>query len=216
MPRACRRGAFLYHYYKTPFTMQAPVANETLQNLLQDLGIDPAHTSPALTSLAAANSKYLKDLRLNVSTTLASQNMSRKEAYLLALSVASTEKHSILISAFEKLALKEGVTAEEISETHGCASLLSLNNVFYRFRHYMHGNEYYNKQPAGMRMSLMMNPAMGKGMFELMSLVISAINGCEKCVVSHEHSVKQHGASEQRIYDAIRLGAVIRGLCVTM
>jgi alkyl hydroperoxide reductase subunit D len=196
--------------------MEAPVVNETLQNLLQDLGIDPAYTSPGLTSLAAVNNRYIKDLKLNVSTTLGSSNLAKKEAYLLALSVAATEKHTILIAAFEALATREGATAEEIAETHGCASLLSLNNVFYRFRHYMHDNEYYNKQPAGLRMSLMMNPAMGKGLFELMSLVISAVNGCEKCVVSHEHSVKEQGASEQRIYDAIRLGAVIRGLCVAM
>ena len=196
--------------------METPAVNETLLNLLQDLGIDPSFTSNSLVSLAAVNSRYIKDLKLNVSATLGSSNLTRKEAYLLALSVAVNEKHVILITAFENLALKEGATAEEIAETHGCASLLSLNNVFYRFRHYMHDNEYYNKQPAGLRMSLMMNPAMGKGLFELMSLVVSAINGCEKCVVSHEHSVKEQGASEQRIYDAIRLGAVIRGLCVAM
>ncbi len=196
--------------------METPVVNETLQTLLHDLGIDPAYTSQALTSLAATSNRYLKDMRLNVSTTLASAHLTRKEAYLLALAVASTEKHSVLIGAFERLATREGATPDEIAETHGCASLLSLNNVFYRFRHYMHGNEYYNKQPAGLRMSLMMNPAMGKGLFELMSLVISAINGCEKCVVSHEHSVKEQGASESRIYDAIRLGAVMRGLCVAL
>ncbi len=196
--------------------METPVVNETLQNLLQDLGIDPSYTSSSLASLAAVNNRYIKDLKLNVSTTLASSNLTRKEAYLLALSVAVTEKHGVLITAFENLAAKEGATAEEIAETHGCASLLSLNNVFYRFRHYMGDNEFYNKQPAGLRMSLMMSPAMGKGLFELMSLVISAVNGCEKCVVSHERSVKEHNASEPRIYDAIRLGAVIRGLCVAM
>ena len=65
-------------------------------------------------------------------------------------------------------------------------------------------------------MSVMMNPAMGKGLFELMSLVISAVNGCEQCVVSHEHSVKEQGADEPRIYDAIRLGAVIKGLCTAV
>ncbi len=196
--------------------MDTPVVNETLQTLLQDLGIDPSFTSPALRSLAGTNNRYLKDLRLNVSTTLGSNQLSRKEAYLLALSVASIEKHETLINAFEALAIKHGATADEIAETHGCASLLSLNNVFYRFRHYMHGHEFYNKQAAGLRMSLMMNPAMGKGLFELMSLVVSAVNGCERCVTSHEHSVKETGASEQKIYDAIRLGAVIRGLCVVM
>ena len=196
--------------------METPPVNETLLNLFRDLGIDPSFTSPGIVSLSAVNNRYIKDLKLNVSTTLGSSNFTRKEAYLLALSVAANEKHNTLIAAFENLATKEGATAEDIAETHGCASLLSLNNVFYRFRHYMNGNEYYNKQPAGLRMSLMMNPAMGKALFELMSLVVSAINGCEKCVFSHEHSVKEQGASEQRIYDAIRLGAVIRSLCVAM
>jgi lipoyl-dependent peroxiredoxin subunit D len=193
-----------------------PISNETVANLLQDLGIDAEYTSKSLVSLAEANSRYIKDLKLNVSSTLGSNNMSRKEAYLLALAVAVNEKHSVLITAFENLAKKEGATSEEIAETHGCASIMAVNNIFYRFRHFAHDNEYYNKQPAGLRMSLMMNPAMGKGLFELMSLVLSAVNGCERCVVSHERSVKEQGADEPRIYDAVRLGAVIRGLCVAL
>ena len=196
--------------------MDTPIVNETLTGLLTDLGIDPSFSSPSLESLATANSRYLKDLKLNVSGVLGSSNLTRKEAYLLALSVAVNEKHNTLIAAFEALAIKQEASPEEIAETHACASLLSLNNVFYRFRHFMHDVEFYNKQPAGLRMSVMMNPVMGKGLFELMSLVISAVNGCERCVTSHEHSVKEQGADEPRIYDAIRLGAVIRGLCVAM
>jgi alkyl hydroperoxide reductase subunit D len=196
--------------------MDTPITNETILNLFQDLGIDPAHNSAGLKALIAGNSRYLKDLKLNVSSVLASTTLSRKEAYLLALAVVVNERHDVLISAFERLSEKAGASAEELAETHACASLMSVNNVFYRFRHYMHDVEFYNKQPAGLRMSAMMNPAMGKGLFELMSLVISAVNGCERCVTSHEHSVKEAGADEPRIYDAIRLGAVIKGLCTTL
>ena len=190
--------------------------NETLASLLQDLGLDPAHSSASLASLANANSRYLKDLKLNVSTTLASKHLARKEAYLLALSVTVSQKHEELTAAFERLAAQEGATPEEIGETHACASIMGVNNIFYRFRHYMHDVEFYNKQPAGLRMSVLMNPSMGKPLFELMSLVVSAVNGCEKCVIAHEHSVKELGAGEPRIYDAIRLGAVIKGLCTAM
>jgi lipoyl-dependent peroxiredoxin subunit D len=196
--------------------MDMLINNETVAGLLQDLGMDPLHTSASLASLAAANSRYLKDLKLNVSSFLGSKNLTRKEANLLALAVAVNQKHKELTVAFESLAKKEGATDEEIGETHACASIMGVNNIFYRFRHYMHDVEYYNKQPAGLRMSVLMNPAMGKGLFELMSLVVSAVNGCERCVVSHEHSVKEHGADEPRIYDAIRLGAVIKGLCTAM
>jgi lipoyl-dependent peroxiredoxin subunit D len=192
--------------------METPITNETVVNLFNDLGIDIAHTSPGLASLAGVNSRYLRDLKLNVSAALGSVHMTRKEAYLLALAVAVNEKNEVLIAAFEQLAAKEVASAEEIAETHACASIMGVNNIFYRFKHYLHDTEYYNRQPAGLRMSIMMNPVMGKGLFELMSLVVSAVNGCERCVISHEHSVKEHGADEPRIYDAVRLGAVIKGL----
>ena len=196
--------------------MEIQLTNETVASLLQDLGIDAAYASHSLNSLAATNSRYLRDLKLNVSTTLGSTNFSRKEAYLLALAVAINEKNSTLVTAFENHANKEGATDEEIAETHGCVSLMNANNVFYRFRHFMPHVEYYNKQPAGLRMSLMMNPIMGKGLFELMSLMISAVNGCEQCVTSHEHSVKEQGAGEPRIYDAIRLASAIKSLCIVI
>ncbi|WP_207799040.1 carboxymuconolactone decarboxylase family protein [Taibaiella soli] len=193
-----------------------PIQNETVQNMLNDLGIDVSINSISLEKLAAADSRFIKDLKLNVSTTLNSTNLNKKEAYLLALSVAVNEKHTILIDAFDALARKEGATDAEIAETHACTALMNTNNVFYRFRHYMHNVDFYNNQPAGLRMSIMMNPVLGKEFFELMSLAVSALNGCERCVTSHEASVKQHGASEQRIYDAIRLVAVIKSLAVIL
>ena len=76
--------------------------------------------------------------------------------------------------------------------------------------------EYYNTAPAGIRMSIMMNPVLGKEFFELASLTVSAINGCQMCVVSHEQSVKNHGATEARILDAIRLTAIIKSLIVLL
>ena len=190
------------------------IQNETVATMLADLHLQATHTSPSLRALAATDSRALRDLKLNVSSVLGSSNMSRKESSLLALSVAINEKNESLIAAFDSTARKEGATDPEISETHACVAVMSANNVFYRFRHYMEGNEFYEKTPAGLRMSVMMNPVMGKELFELMSLVVSAVNGCERCVTSHEASVKNHGASEPRIYDAMRLAAVIRSLCI--
>ncbi len=188
--------------------------NETLANFFAELGIEPTHSSLSLQRLAAVDSRYIRDLKLNVSAVLNSSNISRKDALLLALSVAVNEKHQTLISAFEQKARDEGASDAELAEVHACAGVMNVNNVFYRFRHYMDGVDYYENTPAGIRMSVMMNPVMGKELFELMSLVVSALNGCERCVASHENSVKQHGATEPRIYDAIRLAGVIKSLCV--
>lgn len=190
--------------------------NETIQNLFADLNIPADYKSESLEKLAAVDSRYLKDLKLNVGAVLKSTNINKKEACLLALSVAVNEKSAVLVSAFETLARKEEASDAEIAEIHACTSLMNTNNIFYRFRHYLPQNQYYNNTPAGLRMSIMMSPVLGKEFFELTSLVVSALNGCELCVTSHEASVKQHGATEARIYDAIRLGAVIKSLVVVL
>ncbi|HET8573036.1 MAG TPA: carboxymuconolactone decarboxylase family protein [Edaphocola sp.] len=189
--------------------------NETIQSLFEFLQITD-YQSKNLEKLAETDSKYLRDLKLNVSTVLKSKNLEAKEARLLALAAAVTDRHAALVDAFERMALAEGATGEEIAEVHACASLMSTNNVFYRFRHYLKGNEYYNKTPAGLRMSIMMNPVTGKAFFELMSLAISALNNCEMCIRSHEHSVRQHEVPEATVFDAIRLVAVIRSLIVAL
>jgi alkyl hydroperoxide reductase subunit D len=190
--------------------------NETIQSLYSELLVPEGYSSKALDTLGQAQSRYLKDLKLNVSAVLKRNTMSPKEAYLLALAVAVNERSEVLKTAFEALARQEGADDALIAEVMSCVSLMNANNVLYRFRHYMPDNEYYNNTPAGMRMSIMMSPVSGKEFFELMSLMVSALNGCERCVTSHEASVKQHGADEARIYDAIRLAAVIKSLCVLM
>jgi alkyl hydroperoxide reductase subunit D len=42
-----------------------------------------------------------------------------------------------------------------------------------------------------------------------MSLAISAVNGCEMCVKAHENSLIELGSKEERIFEAVRLAAVI-------
>jgi alkyl hydroperoxide reductase subunit D len=189
--------------------------NEKALSLLNELQLNPLIDSISINKLAAVDSRTLSDIKLNFNSVMGSNNFtSKKESYLLALSVAINEKHTALMQAFEQGAINAGATEAEIAETHACVSVMVTNNIFYRFRHFMHGTEFYQNHPAGMRMSVMMNPVLGKEFFELMSLVLSAVNGCERCVTSHEASVKQHGASEPRIYDAMRLAAVIKSICV--
>ena len=184
---------------------------ETKTDLFNDLRIDNSSEFSNLESMIKGETRYLRDLRINLKNTINSDNLKIKEAYLIALAVAVNEKNNILIDSFTELAVENKASDAEIAETVACASMLAVNNVFYRFRHFMK-SETYNNIPAGIKMNVMMNPVLGKELFELMSLVISAVNGCEQCVVSHEASVRKAGATEARIFDAIRLASVVRGL----
>jgi len=191
--------------------MEHIIKHETVINLFNDLDIDLDAVSHHFQHLINVDARYIRDLKINVGNALKSQHLAPKESYLLAYATAVNENCQPLMGAFEGRARAEGATDEEIAEVVSGVSLMKTNNVFYRFRHFMHDNTFYQNQPAGIKMTLMMNPVLGKEFFELLSLVVSALNGCELCVTSHEASVKQHGASESRIFDAVKLGAVIKG-----
>lgn len=183
--------------------------------LLTEIGLTEENITGQLRVLAQTDSRYLKDLKINVTNSLNAGTFTKKEAYLLAYAVAVNEKNEVLQKAFSAFAEKEGALDKELAEIISCTSLLNANNVYYRFRHFMH-DEFYNNTQAGIRMSIMANPLLGKEFFELVSLAVSALNGCELCVTSHEKTLIGHGTAKQRIHDAIRLTAVIKSLAVLL
>jgi alkyl hydroperoxide reductase subunit D len=192
--------------------MENTIINETLEGLLNTINYT-SDAPQALVDMGHIEARYLKDLKINVGNALKYESLSEKESALLALSVAINEKTKTLENALIEKAKSAGASQEEILETFACVSLLNVNNVFYRFRHFTK-KEYYQATPAGIKMTVMGNPTMGKEFFELMSLGISSLNGCELCVNAHEESLIKMGTSQQRIYDAVRLFANIKGLTV--
>ena len=192
------------------------IQNETFTNLLNDLQIPDYSPSAAAQQLLQVESKYIKDLKINVSNVLNNtQYLNKKEALLLAFAVAVNDKFDLLKHAFRSQAQEAGATDAELAEIVSCTSLMSANNIFYRFRHFMR-KDFYNNTPAGIKMSIMLNPVLGKEFFELVSLVISSINGCEMCITSHEQSILQHGGSESRILEGVKLGAIIKSLITVL
>ena len=192
------------------------IQNETFNNLLNDLQIPEYTPSATAQQLLVAESKYIKDLKINVSNVLNNtQYLNKKEALLLAYAVAVNEKFDLLKEPFRAQAQEAGANEAELAEIVSCTSLMNANNVFYRFRHFMN-KDFYTNTPACIKMSIMMNPVLGKEFFELVSLVVSSINGCEMCITSHEASILQHGGSESRILEGVKLGAIIKSLITVL
>jgi alkyl hydroperoxide reductase subunit D len=183
-------------------------STETINELLQSIGADTAYRNASLTLLEKGESRYLRDLKLNFTSTLTSEHLSAKECALLGLSVAVNNNNTILTDFYTSQATAQGATDEEIAEAAACASLLASNNIFYRFRHFTQ-KEKYGQIPARIRMQIMMKPVTGKEFFELMSLTISAVNGCEMCVNAHEDSLIKLGTTEERIFDAVRIASLV-------
>jgi len=183
-------------------------STEIINELLAAVGIDTAYRNESLTLLEKGESRYLRDLKLNLSSTLTSEHLSNKECGLIALSTAINNNNLPLVKYFTSYAIENGAADADVAEATGCASLLAANNIFYRFRHFTQ-KEKYTQIPARIRMQLMMKPVTGKEFFELMSLAISAVNGCEMCVNAHEDSLIKLGTTEERIFDAVRIASLV-------
>jgi alkyl hydroperoxide reductase subunit D len=188
--------------------MEALTYSETTQEFLEFLKVKNDYHTESLDLLEQGKSRYIADLKVNFKNSFESEFLTKTEIALLGVAIAVNANNQTLRQFFTLNAKEEGATAEAIAEAAACASLLSANNILYRFRHFT-GKEKYNEIPARIKMNIMGRPVSGKEFFELMSLAVSAVNGCELCVTSHEASLIELGSKEERIFEAVRLASVI-------
>jgi alkyl hydroperoxide reductase subunit D len=155
-----------------------------------------------------------KDVRLNVSAVLEASSLTADQRWGVAVAAALASRNAWLTEAVVADA-REAVPAEVIDDAIGAASLMAMNNVYYRFRHFA-GKESYSEKPARLRMQRLARPATSKETFELLCLAVSAINGCETCVKSHERVVVDGGLTEDQVHDAVRIAAVVHAAAVAL
>ncbi len=156
---------------------------------------------------------YARDLRLNLSSVLTPQGapgLSEAQLWMTALASAIASRNAELARAIEAAATGklEPVQAEA---ARAAAAIMGMNNVYYRFLHLVEDDEYA-KLPARLRMNVIGSPGIDKADFELMSLAVSAVNGCGKCVSSHERILRQHNLGREAVQSAVRIASVIHAV----
>jgi alkyl hydroperoxide reductase subunit D len=164
--------------------------------------------------LIAALPDSAKDLKLNLQSVLADGALSVEQRLAVALACSYASRNVALRDALQADA-QATIDEAWIDDAMAAAALMSMNNVYYRFRH-MIGKPAYESMPAKLRMTRLSNPRTSKLDFELLCLAVSAINGCEMCVRSHERSLLELGASESQVHDAVRIAAVVHGVAVSL
>jgi len=65
---------------------------------------------------------------------------------------------------------------------------------------------------AGLRMTALARPALGKVNFEMLAFTVSVVNGCETCVISHEAVLREAGLGAEKIHDLARMASVVKAL----
>jgi len=156
---------------------------------------------------------YARDLQLNLGTVLTpsgAPGLSERQIWALALAAAAASRNGAFTREIEALAAVHLDTAH-IQAAHAAAAIMGMNNVYYRFLHLVEDEEY-KQLPARLRMNVIGNPGIDKFDFELLSLAVSAINGCGTCVVVHERQLRQHGTSREAVQSAVRIAATVHAV----
>lgn len=155
-----------------------------------------------------------KDIKLNVQSVFQTTTLTPVQLWGVAVASAIATRNPEVRGAVLADA-QAHLNAEVTEDAKAAAALMAMNNVYYRFRH-MVGKESYSTKPARLRMNWIGKPLGNKVDFELFCLAVSAINGCEMCIRSHEKVVVDGGLSEDQVHDAVRVAATIQALAVSL
>jgi alkyl hydroperoxide reductase subunit D len=156
---------------------------------------------------------YAKDQKLNLGSLATEPVLTEQQRagtfIVSALASRNAEVTRAIIAEFGPKLSPEALTAAKAA-----ASIMGMNNVYYRFTHLVPGD--YSTMPAKLRMNVMAKPGVEKADFELWSLAVSAINGCGMCMESHEKTVLQHGISKEAVQAAVRIASVVHATAATL
>lgn len=157
--------------------------------------------------------EYAKDLKLNLGSLATEPVLTQQQLAGTFIASALAARNAQVVQAITaEFAPK--LSPEALTAAKAAASIMGMNNVYYRFTHLVGGD--YPKLPAKLRMNIMAKPGVEKVDFELWSLAVSAINGCGMCMEAHEKVVLHGGLSKEAVQAAVRIAATVHAVAATL
>lgn len=158
---------------------------------------------------------YARDLKINLGIVTGTTSLTPQQHWGTAVAAALATRQPEVIAAITAAAAGH-LDAAAVRAARGASSVMAMNNVYYRFLHFVGDGSDYHTLPARLRMQLIGNPGVDALDFELWCLAASAVTGCGACVKSHDQVVRSKGATAAQVQDAVRIAAVVHALAVTL
>jgi lipoyl-dependent peroxiredoxin subunit D len=156
---------------------------------------------------------YARDLKLNLGSVLSTAGapgLSEPQIWTVALA-SSIAARNVAFTRGIEAAAGEHLDAAHLQAARAAAAIMGMNNIYYRFLHLVEDSEY-QAMPVRLRMNVLANPGIDKLDFELLSLAVSAVNGCGLCISSHEKKLRAHGYTREMIQSAVRIAATVHAV----
>jgi lipoyl-dependent peroxiredoxin subunit D len=158
---------------------------------------------------------HARDLRINLGVLTSAEALSPQQVWGTAVAAAVTSRNAEVIAAIDEAAAAQ-LSSEALTAARGAASIMAMNNVYYRFLHMMGDDSEYAQMPARLRMQIIGKPGVDPLDFELWCLAASAITGCERCVRAHETAVRDKRGTAQQVHEAVRIASVVHAIALTL
>lgn len=156
------------------------------------------------------DSAIARDLRLNLRRILEEGSLPPEESLPALMAVSSSVQDRRLMAVAREAMIEKDFSEEQIREAEESAAIMAMLNTYYRFRHMVGKDDDY--RTAGLRMTALARPVLGKERFEMLALAVSILNGCESCIKAHEKVLRDAGISADKVHDLARLAAVTKGI----
>lgn len=168
----------------------------------------------SLDALKEALPGYAKDLKLNLGSVIGNSRLPSQQLWGTVLSTAIASRSEKVLTEFDAEA-RDNLSPEAYDAAKAAAAVMGMNNVYYRALHLI-GDPEYSTLRAGLRMNIIGNPGVDKTDFELWCLAVSAVNGCGRCLESHEQTLRGTGVPRETIQEAIKIASVVHAVAVTL
>ncbi len=156
---------------------------------------------------------YAKDLRLNLTSLAADATLTvQQRAGTFIASALASRNASVTRAIVAEFG--PALSPEALAAAKAAASIMAMNNIYYRFTHLVGGD--YPNMPARLRMNVIGKPGVEKADFELWSLAVSAVNGCGMCMEAHEKIVRHGGISQEQVQTAVRIASVVHAVAAIL
>jgi len=156
---------------------------------------------------------YAKDLRLNLTSLAADATLTvQQRAGTFIASALASRNASVTRAIVAEFG--PALSPEALAAAKAAASIMAMNNIYYRFTHLVGGD--YPNLPARLRMNVIGKPGVEKLDFELWSLAVSAVNGCGMCMESHEKVVRAAGLTSEQVQASVRIAATVHAVAATL
>lgn len=156
---------------------------------------------------------WAKDTKLNLGSLTRSKDLNEQQLWGTMLAVAASAGNATVLREIDAEA-KEHLSEAARDAAFAAATVMAMNNVAYRSRAWL-GDDYSGVR-MGLRMNVISNPGVEKADFELWSLAVSTINGCEHCAVAHSNTVREEGLTKEQVWEAVKVAAVVQAVAQTV